>query len=89
MLVTFAFNLIVGLVLSTVFFVGVVINIVTAYQASFLSGLLFFAVAMLGAVSMTATYMFFIVGTLGGGGFLLARQAYLTSQRQRQRLHAD
>eukprot|EP00730_Choanoeca_flexa_P003003 TRINITY_DN11257_c0_g2_i3.p1 TRINITY_DN11257_c0_g2~~TRINITY_DN11257_c0_g2_i3.p1 ORF type:complete len:279 (+),score=45.49 TRINITY_DN11257_c0_g2_i3:55-891(+) len=86
LLIHFAINLIIGLVMSVIFFVFTVINIIRAYQASLLTGLLFFCCAMLGAASMVATYIFFIVGTLGGGAYLVARQNYLTARRQREQL---
>jgi uncharacterized membrane protein YpjA len=65
LLVRFALNLIIGLIMAVIFFVFTVINIIQAYQAPLLVGLLFFCCAMLGAVAMVFTYIFFIAGTLG------------------------
>ena len=65
LVVQFAINLIIGLVMAVVFFIFTVINIIQAYQAPLLVGVLFFCCAMLGAVAMVFTYIFFIAGTLG------------------------
>ncbi|EDQ92696.1 uncharacterized protein MONBRDRAFT_22587 [Monosiga brevicollis MX1] len=60
MFIDFIISWIMALVMATIFFVGVVIDVIIAYQASFLSAIAFFAVAMLGAAAMVATFIFLL-----------------------------
>merc|ERR1719502_2076463 len=63
------------------------VSMIWEYKASYLSGLLFFAVAMSGASAMVATFVGGMYGAAAGGVYALiqggARNARLEGGRQR------
>jgi len=92
--INFALNVTIGLIGVIVSFLFYLWSMVTAYQASLLSGLAFFAVAMVAGLSVAALYIFVIYGTIVGGGYLMVRAAVNaqleggghTTQRQPQQI---
>lgn len=87
-------NFTLGLIGATIAFAWSLWSLLIAYKASFLSGLLFFIVAMLAVLSMVFLYIFLIYGTLIGGAIFVAKtmenqMLQQGQQRRRQNLHNE
>lgn len=86
----FISNLTVGLLSGVVVFLWNLWSLIVSYQSSLWSGLLFFLVAAVGAVSVAATYVMVVTGVIGTAGYYLIKASGpRLEQRARQRLHVD
>lgn len=81
----FVANLTLGLIGGFIYFIFAVIGIIQSYGPDMVSGLVFFALVVVAATSMLATYLVGVYGTLGGaiyyGGKKMVEQARLEQER--------
>ena len=69
-------NFTVGLISALISFMFSLISMIWEYKASYLSGLLFFAIAMTGASAMVATFVGGMYATAAGGVYALIQGAH-------------
>jgi len=77
-----AFNFTIGFVLTLINFTFSIIYVIRSFKPSLVSGLAFYAIALLGAVSVVVGYLLLTCGLAGGGVYV----AYKTVSANR-RLH--
>eukprot|EP00052_Salpingoeca_macrocollata_P025561 m.232810 g.232810 ORF g.232810 m.232810 type:complete len:109 (-) comp22449_c5_seq3:264-590(-) len=82
MVLAFVVNFTVGMACALVVFMYNVYSLIVLYQATLLSGLLFFGVAVLGAVSLLGSYCLLLYGSIAGGAYFLVRQAAAVEGRR-------
>merc|ERR1719161_1599840 len=94
-------NLTIGLISATMYFCYEVYSLVTTYGPSAISGTLFFLLACCAGIAMTTTILGGIFGTVGGGLYVMAKNAakqqrlqqgqggYQQHQRMHYRAHYD
>ena len=70
---TIAFNFTIGLLGSMFVFLWSLPSVIMSFQPSFVSGVLFFAVATVSGLSMVATYLFLIYGAAAGTAYVAAK----------------
>jgi hypothetical protein len=97
----FLTNLTIGLISATMYFCYEVYALVTTYGPSAISGTLFFLLACCAGISMTTTILGGIFGTVGGGIYVMAKNAakqqrlnggqggYAQRERMHYRAHYD
>lgn len=90
MAVTFIINSTFGMFAAIMVFMWELWSLLVAYQTSLLSGLLFFGLALLGAVSLVSTYLFLLTGAVAGAGYVLVSSVARSSVTGAQpRYHLD
>merc|ERR1719324_1724255 len=82
LVIQFLSNLTIGLISATMYFCYEVYGLVTTYGPSAISGTLFFLLACCAGIAMTTTILGGIFGTVGGGLYVMAKNA-----AKQQRLH--
>jgi len=82
---TIAFNFTIGFFLTLVNFMFTVIFVIRSFQPSLISGILFYAVALLGAASVVAGYLMLTVGIAGGGVYVAYKTVSANSRLEGRR----
>lgn len=75
LLFRYIINLTIGLIGAFISFMYTLYGLIVSYGSSFISGLAFFLLAAVSGLSLIATYLGAITGTVVGGGVFLMQQA--------------